>query len=78
MRIVMRKTQTKPYMLYVPMHTAAFQTEDVAKAHRSPIRILHATITALAVARQSLDDRPVFGAHLHHGVVLADVVGTSD
>jgi len=48
------------------MHAAAFETKDVAKADRGPLRILHAAIAALIVARQSLDDPLIGSCHLHH------------
>ena len=54
------------YEYYAPMNSTAFETKDITKAHGGPLRILHAAIAALVVARQGLDDRLIGGCHLNH------------
>ena len=61
------KNQRPPTCVhYSPMNTTAIQTKDRSKAHRSPLRILHPTITALVVSRDRFDHCLVGGCHLYH------------
>lgn len=48
------------------MHTRALEAKDIAKTNTRPLWIFHATITANAIARQSLDNRLVSRRHLNH------------
>jgi hypothetical protein len=39
------------------MNSGTIETKDISKGHTRPLRILHATITALIVAREGFDNR---------------------
>ena len=54
----------------VPMNTAALEAKDIAKGHRGPLRVLHATVTTHGISRQGFDHCLVLRSHLHH--LLAD------
>ena len=50
----------------LPMHTTALEAKDVAEADRGPLRVLHATVTAVGIAGDGLDNGLVLWGHLHH------------
>jgi hypothetical protein len=60
----------------VPMNSTTFKAKYVAEGDTCPLRIFHAAIATLVIARYGLDNGVILGSHLNHldGRFLVDKV----
>jgi hypothetical protein len=49
------------------MNAGTIQTKDIPETNRSPLRVLHTTITTFIITRQQFDHGLISRRHLHHG-----------